>query len=685
MRYQMKPPVVISFALSLPILFCSHVQAQFQVQAVRANGAVQIDGVPHPEEWKGAPLLDQFVQFEPHRGEAAREKTEAYVLYDDLYVYFGFRCYDSEPSRITGQLNRRDSDLLSDDAVLVILDTFHDLRSSYFFITNPLATQMDGRVSENGKVVETTWDASWRSAAARFDGGWTAEIAVPLSTLRFRPGRDRNWGLNVGRTCRRLLETSLWAGPLEQLYRISQYGTLAGLNLEAAQRKYEVLAYTLGHFQENRENSFATGLDLRYALTPENVARVTLNPDFATIEADQEIINLTRFEVGLQEKRQFFLEGSEQYQQRIQTFYSRRISDIRFGTKLLGRRGGWQYSLLTAQSDPLTPPGADGLREPANYSVFRLQRNVLKSSIVALMAGNRSLGGTNQGAVGLDTTLYFTPHFGFTGQLITSYGPQEGGHWAWFVRPAYDTSTGHIHFRYTHLGDRFGDHVNAVGFIRDDDRREMDSAVEKRFWFRRGPLERIAYDSNYNIYWSQSKVLRSWQVDERIVFDFRNRWQASVSHTSEYKLFEKKFRNHQNQIAAGYNTREWQSVFLAYRFGRNFDSDFQLLGATWRRKLSEELSFEYELSRLWLDPDPHNSSTVIHVLRAVHNFTKDLFLKVFYQTNSVIDRQNFQGVFVWRYKPPFGSIQLAFQRGTAAFGQRSEQGNTLLLKFAYVF
>lgn len=659
-------------------------RAEFAERAARTQRPLRVDGILEAEEWKGATQLDSFVQFAPQRGEPAQEKTEAFVLYDDRYIYFGFRCYDSEPSRITAQLTRRDSELLNDDAVIVILDTFHDSRSGYFFLANALGTQSDGRISENGRVVEYNWDGAWQSAASRFAGGWTVEMAIPFSSLRFRPGREQSWGLNVGRTCRRLLETSFWAGPLEERFRLSQYGALEGLNLEAAQRKYEIIPYVLGQFQQGAEARYEAGLDLRYAVTPENIISFTVNPDFATIEADQEVVNLTRFEVGLREKRQFFLEGSEQYRQRIQTFYSRRIADIRFGAKLLGRYGGWQYSALTAQSDPIPISGDARETASANYSVLRLQRDVLKSSTVAVMASNRALARTQRGAIGAEATMFLTKTFGLTAQLARSHGPEQGGRWAFFIRPSRDTATSHVHFRYGHLGDRFGDHVNAIGFIRDDDRREMDSAVTKEVWFRKGALERFEYDSNYNIYWSQKGVLRSWQIDQEATFDLRNRWSAGVAHSNEYKLFEKPFRNHRTEVSLGYNTREWQSVSAQYEFGRNFDANFQLFGGTVRRKLGKQFSVEYELSRLWLDPDPEHAATTIHVIRGVHNFTKDLFVRCFYQTNSAIDRKNLQAVFVWRYKPPFGAFQFAYQRGTAALGQPSSQGNTAFLKFSYV-
>ena len=107
----------------------------------------------------------------------------------------------------------------------------------------------------------------------------------------------------------------------------------------------------------------------------------------------------------------------------------------------------------------------------------------------------RRLDGAGNGSVGLDATLFFSPTFGFTGQAIQSYGEFAQGTEAFFLRPAYDSPTGHLHVRYTHLGDRFGDNVNVVGFVRDDDRREVDAAAEKTIWFDTGPLEMLEYAS----------------------------------------------------------------------------------------------------------------------------------------------------------------------------------------------
>jgi hypothetical protein len=153
----------------------------------------------------------------------------------------------------------------------------------------------------------------------------------------------------------------------------------------------------------------------------------------------------------------------------------------------------------------------------------------------------------------------------------------------------------------------------------------------------------------------------------------------------EFKLFEKEFRNRQVGLNVGYNTREYESVRTGVEFGHNFDADFVLWTASARHKVTSALSAEYSLERLTLDPDPQRQGTWIHVLRTDQFFTKDLFLRLFFQTNTAIDRKNVQAVFVYRYLPPFGTIQVAYQRGTAEFGQRSTQGDTLFLKATTVF
>ncbi|HMA54551.1 MAG TPA: DUF5916 domain-containing protein, partial [Acidobacteriota bacterium] len=500
-------------------------------------------------------------------------------------------------------------------------------------------------------------------------------------SLKYKPGLKRAWGLGLARIFPRRLETSCWQGLVDSPERVSQFGTLSGLDLERAPKTLQVIPHVVGKLEDWQTVGAEAGLDARYAFTQRVSGNLTLNPDFATVEADQEQINLTRFELSLPEKRNFFLEGSEIYSQRIRLFYSRRIGDIYGGAKVYGKTGGLEFSGLTAQARPDAALATDS----ANFSVFRLKKDVLKDSFVGFLAANRLVDGRNTGTAGLDTSVNFSDTFHFTGQMAVSYGDAKGSNVAFFLRPSIDTATFHFHVRYTQLGETFGDNANAVGFVSDDNRRELDSALEKTFWFKRGFLERIDYGSNYNIYWGLEGTLRSWEIDEGLSFDFKNKLSLQADYTEEYKLFEQEFRNRETQLTLGYNTREWQSASIAYGFGRNFGLAFDLVRGTLNYRLVRDLSLEYGLTRLVFDPDPEGDSTWIHSLRTTYNFTNDLFLKLYYQVNSAIDKTSIQALFVYRFQPPFGLIQFAYQRGSTVFGVAGERTDTLFMKIAFMF
>jgi len=648
----------------------------FTMPAVKTAAPPHIDGVINADEWRDAARVADFIQFEPNRGEPAELETQVLVLYDEAQLYVAFRAYDPEP--LMSQMTQRDAQLWRDDSVQIYIDTFHDGRSGYFFMTNVLGTQLDGRLAEDGTSSDETWDAPWVSATQQTGFGYTTEVSIPFNALQYAAGDDTTWGINFARSRRRTLERSYWSGPVDHWGRMSQAGDLVGLDVAPPARRHQVIPYALSEAQEGRSPGASFGLDARYALTPQTSAYGTLNPDFATIEADQEQINLTRFELNLTEKRQFFLEGRELFNQRIRTFYSRRIGDISGGAKVLGKQGAWTFAALSTQGD--LPGSTDG----ASYTVARVRRDVASRSNIGFLLANRAHDGRHQGSAEIDATLFFTETFGFTGQLVKSYGEYSRGTVAFFARPSYDTATAHAHVRYTHLGDRFADNVNVIGFIRDDDRRELDGAVQKTVFVRSGAVERVRFVSENNIYWGQTAVLRSWVTDQSVSVDWRNRWTTGFSHIEEFKRFEKDFRNRQTELEIGYNTRSYESVRGGFEFGRNFDADFRLWTATATYTVTEQLAAEYELQRLELDPDPEHESTWIHVIRASQFFTPDLFLRVFFQTNSAIDRRNVQAVFVYRYLPPFGTLQVAYQRGTAEFGARSNQGNTVFVKITTV-
>ena len=170
-----------------------------EIRPLALQEPVSIDGRLDEPAWRLAPVVTDFVQFKPERGRVAAYATEVRVLLAADRLIVGFLCRDPEPERITARLTRRDSALTEDDCVCVGLDTFFDHRTAYYFFTNPLGTQEDGRLSENGRVGDATWDGEWRSAAVRIPEGWSAEIEIPLAILKYDPKKGNLLGHRPGK------------------------------------------------------------------------------------------------------------------------------------------------------------------------------------------------------------------------------------------------------------------------------------------------------------------------------------------------------------------------------------------------------------------------------------------------------------------------------------------------------
>jgi len=650
---------------------------------------IKVDGKLDEEIWNfgkkgfisGQSVAEHFIQFSPKKGDSAIFPTQIRVIYSKTHIYFGVFCYDNEPEKISATLTRRDSSLSSDDSIAIALDTFFDRRTAYYFFVNSLATQSDGRMTDDGRTVDSTWDSKWYSGARIVENGWTAEIAIPFSALKYIPGKNKKWGLGILRSIPRKLEKSTWTGPMEKTEKVSQFGVLGNLKLDSAENRLQLIPHLITKYEKSEGIKVSTGIDVRYAMSQSVSANITVNPDFAIIESDQETINLTRFEQSLSEKRHFFLEGAENYRQRIKLFYSRRIRDIYGAVKIYGKSGDFEYSAMSVQSKPEEDFNIDG----ANFSVFRLKKDIFKSSSIGFLLSNKLTKDKNYGSFGFDLVHFFSKKMNITAQFAMSYGDYDKENFAFFLRPSYDSSDFHIHLRFTQLGENFADNANYTGFIRDDNRNELDSAIEKTWWVNSCGIDRFIYASNYNVYWSKKGILRSWEIFQRFGADLSNKLSIVLSYIKDYRLYEKDFYNNSFEIKLGYNTREWESLELKYRLGKSFDLDYRILGAEFNYQLFKTISFEYELDRLVLNPDPNRKSTWIHVLRLTNYFNKDLYLKLFYQTNSAIAKNSIQALFVYRFQPPFGTIQLAYQRGNSERGMKSKQTDTVFVKLSYVF
>jgi hypothetical protein len=667
----------------LLLVLCATRASGGELEAVVLSSEPTIDGVPDEAVWSEAAVAEGFIQIDPSYGEPSPFPTTVRIGVTDRALFTAFILSDPEPERIAAAITTRDGQMSADDSVGVLLDTFDDDRTAYMFGTNLIGTQMDGRIADNGRIVDRRWDGAWRCASARTPEGWTVEMEIPFEILKYRAGQDRVWGINFVRRVPRRLETSVWSGPADSHWRVSRAGSLVGLDLPlSGTKRLQLIPYGLAVYEDGQSLEFEVGGDLRYRITSNLGIDLTLNPDFAIVEADVEEINLTRFELFIPEKRPFFLEGLEMFDQRIRQFYSRRIGDISWGAKLVGKIGGTDIAVLSTDGDFEDPDLVDSSR--AAYTVARLEQG-FGSSKIGFLGANRRLDGNDAGSVGLDASVFFTETLGLTAQLLRVHGPDDDPGLAWFVRPSWDTSTSHFHLRYTNLDADIREDFNAVGFLRDDDRKEFDTALEHEFWFDTGGLERIKFDTNYNRFWSQQDVLRSWELKAEISFVLRNGWNFEVDYLDEFKLFEKEFRNQNTKLELGWDGRDGRSIAVHAGTGTNFDSDLLLYGLELEWKLSDKWNLSYELTRLELDPDPELESTVIHVFNTDYYFSPDLLLRLFFQSNSVIDKENIQALLVWRFLPPFGSLQVAYQRGTSEFGTASEQGDTLFTKLQWVF
>lgn len=649
----------------------------------KLQAAPAIDGIID-DEWSGISTIDgYFRQFVPDFREPSPFRTVVRIAQTDTAVYVAFEAYDPDIGRIGANETQRDGSLRSDDSVAVVFDTFLDGRTAYMFRTNPIATQQDGRIADNGRTEDYRWDGTWRSAAVRRDDRWTVEFEIPFSILRFSGAADQTWGVNFVRTIPRRLETSMWAEPREVVFRVAAFGKLGGLSVPTPEDKWIWIPYVIGSHEDGVGSDLDAGLDARWRPSNQLGVDLTINPDFALIEADVETINLSRFELLIPEKRPFFQEGNEMYSQRVRQFYSRRIGDITWGAKSSGMLGQTGFStIITSEDRPATHGSGDAT---ADYGVLRLQHSLPLGSNVGLLAATRSFEGENAGSVGVDTTYFFTDTLGLTAQFLQVQGPTSNNGRAWFVRPAWDTANSHFHLRYTHLDDGIRDDFNAVGFLRDDDRREFDTNLRHTFWLNSGPIENIQASTNYNRFYSQEDVLRSWQSNSRLEFVLRSKWEFEIQHIDEFQLFEKGFRNDRTVFEIEWDGRDGRNVEVSYGTGFNFDNELTLYQAALRWPFGDRLRVSYDFTRLVLAPDIEEESTTIHVFEVLYAFHPDLFAKVFVQTNTAIEKENIQLQWVWRFKPPFGALQFAFQTGTSFQGEVSSQGDTFFSKMSWVF
>jgi hypothetical protein len=415
--------------------------------------ALRVNGELSEDLWQLATAVDAFVQREPEEGGRPSQPTEFRVAYDATTLYVKVRAFDTEASRITGYLTRRDAESPS-DWIRVLIDSYHDRRTAYEFAVNPAGVKQD-RYWYNDNNRDDSWDAVWDVKVSTDETGWTAEFRIPFSQLRFSPSASSTFGFAVSRQIGRLNETSTW--PLlarSATGYVSSFGDLGGLSMAASPKRLEMLPYLVGDVTRRPTDgnplikgtapSGEIGMDMKYALTPGLTLTTTINPDFGQVEADPAVVNLSAFETFFSERRPFFVEGSGNFRfdadcpnGPCQMFYTRRVgrspqgletlptddgvytdapvqSTILGAAKLTGRVGKFSIGAMHAVTEEESGRVQNGIErfnrpvEPlTNYSVARVRREFANQSAVGVMI----TGVTRK----LPDLLRFLPDSGFTG------------------------------------------------------------------------------------------------------------------------------------------------------------------------------------------------------------------------------------------------------------------------------
>ena len=405
---------------SAPITASYHVR--------RATSPIHVDGSLSETAWKETDSITDFRQREPLEGAAATERTVVRIVRDADRLYVAVRAYDRDMTSLRSTQLRRDADLSPDDNVTVLIDSRRDRRSAFLFRTNPGGAMWDAQLT-GLETVNENWNGVWQVATAVDSVSWTAEFAIPLRVLRFKAGNDVI-GVNMRRFVRRKNEEDLWQSwsRSQGIYNLLNTADAGGFADASHDRPVELRPYVLGRAVApsfdpsggragNGAMDGKAGLDAKLGVGSAMTADVTVNTDFAQVEADQQVINLTRFPVFFPEKREFFLESSGLFDVgtsgRVQLFYSRRVGldsngapvPILGGARLYGKQGPWAIGLLDVRT---------GGSENANDVAVRVARDVFARSTVAAMMVDRTLLGRGQsergGGIDLDLPLVFGGH-----------------------------------------------------------------------------------------------------------------------------------------------------------------------------------------------------------------------------------------------------------------------------------
>jgi hypothetical protein len=671
------------------------------VRAIRLSEPLRLDGVLDEAVYSANEPFGGFVQVAPTAGAPSTERSDVWVTFDDTHIHVTCRCWDSAPPSewIANELRRDTNGLRNNEHFGVMFDTFYDRRSGSMFYANPLGGRADYSVVDEGGP-NTDWNPVWDVATGRFDGGWTVEMAIPFKSLRYRSGQDQMWGFQLRRSIRHKNEwtylnpvPAFLAGP-QALNRVSSGGTLVDLDLPPAGSNLELKPYGIAGLSTDRtvtpgisnDGTADAGLDLKYGVTANLTADLTLNTDFAQVEVDEQQVNLTRFSLFFPEKREFFLEGRGVFDfggggggggggfgrrgDEPSLFYSRRIGldrgevvPIRAGGRLTGKVGPFGVGAINIQTGGVDDVGV----ERTNYSVVRVKRDILRRSSIGAMFTNRSAavdgGGSNQ-AYGVDAAFAF-----FTNLEL-------GGYYARTETPVLVGDNESYQAQMDYAGDRYGARVGylkvgddfnpEVGFRPRSDLRKTSASL--RFSPRPASIEavrKLTWEASLDFFEDGLGRMESRSQEGRFEVELENSDQLTLQANRSFERLDEPF-----EVAPDRSVAPGRYTFTDYRASYNFGPHRPLSGNVsleWgefydgtitsievnqgRIVVSNRLSLEPGASLNLLDLPAGESTQAVARLRADYAFTPRMFASTLMQYNSDTRLFSSNLRFRWEYRP----------------------------------
>ena len=662
-----------------------------RLTAKRLDQPPVIDGDVLGEDlWLDVDLGTGFQQVEPFEGEPASERTEVRIAFDDAALYIAVICFDRDASSLAISDSRRDARLQDEDSFRVILDTFGDRQNGFVFGTNVAGIQYDGQFTNQGRGgggssrssfssggANLDWDTSWTVRTLSGDFGWSAEMAIPFRSLRYGSGRAV-WGLNFERNIRRKSETAFWAhlGRQHDLFRVSEAGHLLAVD-PPRQRNLQLTPYVLSSARDHAKGSTddsEVGMDLKYGLTPSLTLDVTVNTDFAQVEADDQQINLDRFSLFFPEKRPFFLENSGLFRVggrsssrgSTELFFSRRIGlsggvpvPILGGVRLSGRAGAYNVGFLNMQTDDL------GDVHGNNFTVARLGREYRNRSRAGVLVVNRqgtgSLAPDNDynrtfavdGQVGIGQ---FTEVSGWVAQTETPGLP--GDDHGLGLNGSYSSPFWRWRMGYAEIGENFNPEV---GFLSRSGYRQLNGYVRRRFRpAGEGRVKEFGPRIYYDSFWNFDGYQETQRYSVGGEVEFRNGAQVSLSAGGRYEGLLEPFTlaGLVNVPAAEYddhgfflfmNTNRGRAVSLFTRVqGGGFFGGNQLVLDPWLSvRLGDYLTSELSWSYNDIDLPAGAFKTHLGRLRVTYAFSTRLLLQALIQYNDLTHSTSTNLRFSW--------------------------------------